>query len=591
MIELVADHLWQSSLVAAGAALLAQALRRNRAQIRYAVWLIATIKFVVPFAALAALTPSFDWQPFADENGPTIPAALDVVSQPFTQVWAAGATPPGIVTESQAVLPAALVLIWLAGVIVQLTRWAVESQRLAVLVRRAPAAETGRVVAIVRQVERDYRMAARVCVIAPDTPLEPGIYGWLRPVLIWPSELTDRLSDAQIEAIAVHELTHVSRRDNLATALFRAVAVLWWFHPVIWMIGRRLEIERERACDEAVLAYGGDPFVYAESILETCRVCLAAPSSVAGVTGPELKERIERISRCDTPAAMTTRLKALLTATAIVTMALPVAVIHGAAQRTQSTDAANAESSATFEVASIKPKGAGSGDVLMQVLPGGTVNIRNVSVRLLLRNAHRLQDYQIVGGPRWMGTDRFDISAKAAGNPRQSELQAMLRALLVERFQLVARTEPRELEVYALVSAPGGGARRLTPAKPCFRAPNNLPPQTVPPGETPCGFRLSSGRIAGRGVTMAALASSLASQTGRMVVDRTGRKEDFDLELEWTPFQTPASFDPAAASDRPVDSGPSIFTAIQEQLGLRLQSDRALVDVLVVERLEPPTPD
>ena len=77
----------------------------------------------------------------------------------------------------------------------------------------------------------------------------------------------------------------------------------------------------------------------------------------------------------------------------------------------------------------------------------------------------------------------------------------------------------------------------------------------------------------------------------RMVVDRTGRKEDFDLELEWTPFQTPASLDPAAASDRPVDSGPSIFTAIQEQLGLRLQSDRAPVDVLVVERLEQPTPD
>jgi uncharacterized protein (TIGR03435 family) len=268
---------------------------------------------------------------------------------------------------------------------------------------------------------------------------------------------------------------------------------------------------------------------------------------------------------------------------------MPVAIMQGAVQGAQT--AAQGAPATTFEVASIKPKGTGAGDVLMQVLPGGTVNIRNVSVRLLLRNAYTLQDDQIAAGPRWMGTARFDITAKAAGNPSQSELQAMLRALLAERFQLVARTERRTLEVYALVPAPGGDARRLSPARPCFRAPNNLPPQRLPPGETPCGFRLSPGRIAGRGVTMAALASSLAAQTGRMVVDRTGRKEDFDLELEWTPFPTPASVDPPAAIERPVDAGPSIFTAIQEQLGLRLQSDRAAVDVLVVEALEQPTPD
>jgi bla regulator protein blaR1 len=590
MIELVADHLWQSTLVAAAAGLLALALRRNRAQIRYLVWLAASIKFVVPFAALAALTPSFDWRAYADLNRPAIPAALDIVSQPFTQVWIAAAPPSEVVTESSSLLPAALVLMWLVGVIVLLAQWAIESARIAALVRGAPV-DIGCVVALVRRVERELRLPSRVGVVAPDTPIEPGVYGWLRPILIWPSALTDRLSDAQIHTIIVHELTHVSRRDNLTATFYRAVAVVCWFHPVIWMIGRRLDIERERACDEAVLAHGGEPLVYAESILETCRVCLMAPASVAGITGPELRKRIEQITKSDAPAAMAAGRKALIGATAIVTMVLPVAVMQGPVQGTQTADATNAGAGQTFEVASIKPKGSGAGDVLMQIRPGGTMNVRNVSVRLLIRNAYTLQDYQLVGGPRWMGTDRFDITAKAAGNPSQSQLQAMLRALLAERFQLAVRTEQRELEVYALVSAPSGGARRLSPARPCFRAANNLPPQTVPPGETPCGFRLSPGHITGRGVTMGALASSLASQTGRMVVDRTNRKEDFDLELEWTPFQTPASLDPAAASDRPVDSGPSIFTAIQEQLGLRLQSDRAAVDVLVVERLEQPTPD
>ena len=591
MIELVADHLWQSTLVAAAAGLLARALRQNRAHVRYLVWLAATIKFVVPFAVLAALIPSFGWQPFADENMAAIPATLEVVSQPFTQAWAA-ATPSQVVAESTSMLPGVLVFAWLVGVIVQATRWAIDSGRIARLVRRAPAVASGRVVDIVWRVVRERRMSARVRVVAPDTSLEPGVYGWLRPVLIWPPALTDRLSDAQIQAIVVHELTHVSRRDNLAAALYRVVAALCWFHPVIWIIGRRLDVERERACDEAVLAFGGEPRVYAESILETCRVCLTAPASVAGITGPELRKRIERITSSEAPAALSAGHKVLLGTTALVAMALPLAAIAqgGTSSTREQIRVVDSSAGQSFEVASIKPKGSGAGDVLMQVLPGGTMNVRNVSVRLLIRNAYTLQENQLVGGPSWMGTDRFDITAKAAGNPSQSELQAMLRALLAERFELVVRTEKRQLEVYTLVLAPGA-PRRLSIARPCFRAANNLPPQTVPPGETPCGFRLSPGHITGRGVTMPALANSLASQTGRMVVDRTGRKEDFDLELEWTPFQAPASLDPAAANDRPVHSGPSIFTAIQEQLGLRLQSDRAPVDVLVVERLEPPTPD
>ena len=468
-----------------------------------------------------------------------------------------------------------------------------ESRRVAALVRRAPEVESGRVVAIVRWLECNVRMPARIRLVAPDVPVEPGVYGILRPVLLWPSALTDRLSDSQIAAIAVHELAHVQRLDNLTAVLHRAIATVFWFHPVVWMIGRRLEIERERACDEAVLERGSEPRAYAAGILETCRVCLAAPAGVAGVSGPELKSRIERIVTCEAPAALTVQQKALLVAAALVMVAFPVAAAIQSSTSAPQTALTSADAEArSFEVASIKPKGAGGGMVLMQVLPGGRVNIANASARLLIRQAHRVQDYQIVGGPRWMNTDHFDIAAKAAGNPSQSDLQAMLRALLIDRFQLVTRGEQRELPIYALVPAPGNAAPRgLRPATPCFTAPLNLPPQQLPLGETPCGFRLSPGRLAGHGVTMGALAISLANLAGRMVVDRTGRNEEFDFELAWTPFQAQAPLDPSAAPDRPVDAGPSLFTAIQEQLGLRLQSDRAPVDVLVVDRLERPTPD
>jgi uncharacterized protein (TIGR03435 family) len=190
---------------------------------------------------------------------------------------------------------------------------------------------------------------------------------------------------------------------------------------------------------------------------------------------------------------------------------------------------------------------------------------------------------------------RFDIVAKAEGNPSPAQMQMMLRTLLADRFKLVVHDDRRELMVYALVRARTDGriGAQMRVAAPCFRMPANMPPPNPPPpNETACGFRLRPGRIAALGVTMPALASSLANQVNRVVVDRTGLDGEFDLEVEWTPFQRPASQDaPATADDRPVDSGPSIFTAVQEQLGLRLDSTRGPVDVLLIDRAEKPGPD
>lgn len=277
------------------------------------------------------------------------------------------------------------------------------------------------------------------------------------------------------------------------------------------------------------------------------------------------------------------------------TLFAAVAVVAGVS--TASAIAAQAPSASralpSFAVASIKPNPSGGGDILMQVLPGGRANIANATLRILIRQAYRLQDFQIVGGPGWINSDRFNITARAEGNPSGSQMQDMLRALLIDRFKLVAHEERRELPIYALVMArsdrkPGV---QLHQAKPCFRSPVNLPPQNLPLGETPCGFRLRPGMIAARGVSMAALSYQLASQVSRVVVDRTGLAGDFDFEMEFTPFQRPATLDAAASSDRPVDAGPSIFTALQEQLGLKLDADRGAVDVLVIDRAEPPTPD
>ena len=131
--------------------------------------------------------------------------------------------------------------------------------------------------------------------LSPAT-LEPGIFGIVKPVLVWPKGISERLDDAQLEAILAHEVWHVRRRDNLAAAIHMVVEAIFWFHPLVWWLGSRLVDERERACDEEVLESGSDRQVYAESILKTCEFCVESPlACVSGVTGADLKKRIVRI--------------------------------------------------------------------------------------------------------------------------------------------------------------------------------------------------------------------------------------------------------------------------------------------------------
>lgn len=235
-----------------------------------------------------------------------------------------------------------------------------------------------------------------------------------------------------------------------------------------------------------------------------------------------------------------------------------------------------------FAVASVKRNTSGEQTWSMQPQPGGRLTLINVPVRLMIRAAYGLQEYELVGGPGWIDTDRFDVIARADGNPPQTQMLLMARTLLADRFSLRLREEMRELPIYALVLARPD--RRLgpmlRPAQPCFRASLDAPPQSPPPGSGPaCGFRGGPGspKIEGRGVTLAALGFGLAARVGRVVVDRTQLEGNFDLDVEFAPDVT--------------TDGTSIFTALQEQLGLRLESTRGPVKVMVIDRVAPPTED
>jgi uncharacterized protein (TIGR03435 family) len=233
----------------------------------------------------------------------------------------------------------------------------------------------------------------------------------------------------------------------------------------------------------------------------------------------------------------------------------------------------------TFDVVSIKPNLSGAEGGSIRLTPGGRLVAQNASLRQLITTAYDVRDFQLFGGPSWMASERFDIEAKAAGNPTQDQISQMLQALLADRFSLTVHREKKEVPIYRLTVAKGGS--KLPPAKaectPMVPPPAKFDPATL----RPCGgFNSNVGMMLGGAVSTTKLAASLSRTLGRTVVDETGLSGSFDVSLHWTPDAQPQT---ANSSD------PDFFTAIQEQLGLRLESGRGPVEVLVVDQAERPS--
>ena len=362
----------------------------------------------------------------------------------------------------------------MAGSLLVLGTWWVRWRRIAAIARAASIVECGDEVDTLRRVERRVGVRRPITLVASDAAMEPGVFGIVRPVLLWSGTIGRHLNGEQVETIFAHELSHVRRRDNLAAAIHMVVEAMLWFHPLVWWIGTRLVDERERACDEAVLVSGHRPEVYAESILKACRLYVESPlPCVAGVTGSDLRKRIERIMSNSTTERLTRWRRLLLTACVLAPLAAPVLLGAASTPRKRveissvrmfgpnapaaagASQAGPTQSSQQFEVASIKPNKSNDGRVMIGVQPGGRFTATNVTLKMLIRNAYQLQDFQIAGGPDWMSSDHFDVVAKAEGgddigDPFRAEKQGepsrgqlMLRQLLEERFKLQTHKEDR----------------------------------------------------------------------------------------------------------------------------------------------------
>jgi bla regulator protein blaR1 len=174
-------------------------------------------------------------------------------------------------------------------------------------------------------VERAGRIQRRIRVLSSSACLEPGIFGIVHPVLLWPEGISEHLEDAHVEAIVAHEVRHVRRRDNLAAAIHMLVEAAFWFHPLVWWLGSRMVDERERACDEEVLEWGSEQQVYAESILDACEFCAGFPSAcTSGLTGADLNKRISHIMTRRAARKLDFSKKLLLGAAGFATVAIPL---------------------------------------------------------------------------------------------------------------------------------------------------------------------------------------------------------------------------------------------------------------------------
>lgn len=584
MISELANHLWQSTLFACAMALLTLMLRRNGAAVRHGLWLAASVKFLIPFSLLIGLGSQVEWRKV--QAAPR--QRLDAVEQ-IGEPLALLASPIRLLPRSApSRFPAVLFGLWLCGFAANGLAWWRRWRQVRAACRAGLPLPLNLPIPVVSSSAR----------FSPPGPLEPGVFGVFRPILLLPDGLRERLTAEQFEAIVAHELCHVRRRDNLSSAIHMVVEALFWFHPLVWWIQARLVEERERACDEAVLRMGSDPQDYAGGIVTVCEFYLKSPLvCVSGVTGSDLRRRVETIMLNRAAESMSMGRKVLLFVAGVAAVSAPlmVGVMDAPSIRAQERAKPVPQPIATsalpeFEAASIKPSAPDS-SLRVDFAPGGKLFISNATLRFLIKIAYDIGDDQLAGGPGWIGSKRFDLAATPerplGGDPKDmapdqilafhKPVRLRLQRLLAERFQLELRRESAPMPVFALVVAKGG-PKKLTVTKDS--------------GDAQLNAKSGNGVVHAVGVDMATFAKFLSEgQTGRPVVDMTGLKDKYDFHLEWTPD---ASLNPLPAgsgtSQQPADAGGiSIFTALQQQLGLKLEARTDAADRLVVVRAELPS--
>jgi bla regulator protein BlaR1 len=570
------EHLVQTTLFAIAIFLITLFFRNNAAKVRHLLWLTASVKFLIPFSLLMAV-------------GSQIPWRIDSTPRAATAILRLGNSSEKLIhnpKEPQRVPPVRPlpvgVLLWVVGSIAVLTIRIIRVRRVAAMVRDAEPFQHGG--------ELDIRITTGT--------LEPGVFGILRPVLMLPAGIFSSLSEPQLESLFAHELCHIRRRDNLTAAIHAVVEILFWFHPLAWWIGRQLVIERERACDEAVVLSGADPQTYAQGILNVCKLYLQAPAvCMQGVTGADLAQRMKEIMNPCLPSKLTPAKKLLLACIGLTALVGPVALglIEAPAIRAQEQP-----SHFAFEVASVKPNTSGDQrSIRVENLPSGRFVMQGLPLLIIASYAYDIpfQSPRLAGGAEWQKArgEVYDIEATApkdAFSPgmtqknRDARVRLMLQSLLAERFKMKVRIDPKEQPVYGLVVGPSGPKLKAAKVeeKDCDASSN-------------C-HQMQGGQ--GRGIHGSAISIDdvtlfVQNFSDKPVVNKTGLTGLYDIQTEgWQPMRPKPPMGPDGTTPTGGDAGlydpdrQTLFDVFR-QLGLKMEPQRAVIDMYVVDHVEKPS--
>jgi uncharacterized protein (TIGR03435 family) len=586
-------HLWQSTLFAGLAALLSLAFRKQRAGIRYWIWMAASLKFLIPFAVLIEIGTHIPWPAAA----PVARPHLAVHAAGFDRTFGGQVFPvPGnpVVPAGAGFAELILLAIWISGAAAVLFVWAREWWRMRRIVRGGTPVS----------------LALPIRVVSVRERVEPGVVGILRPTLILPDGIMEQLQPEQLHAVLLHEHCHIRRSDNLAAFLHLIVESVFWFHPLVWWIERRLVEERERACDEEVVRLTSDREAYAESIINVCRFYAASPSvCVSQVTGAELRKRIEDIMKGKIFEPLNAARKLVLSLAGVLAIGVPL--FAGFVIAPQSGAQSQSAAPAAFEAVSIKlNRNPDPRSMRQDIQLGGRFSATAVPLRFLFSLAYAIpfQSPRISWTPEFdaavsaMAPAQFDIEAVApqgaipAGAPQsvQNEIvERMLQTLLAERFKLVIRRETKELPVYAIVIGKNSSKLKRSDVQ-----EKDCASRTPSPTVVPC-HEFNGGR--GRGLhadaaNMTDLAQFVENWAGRPVVDKTGLMGLFNIQTTgWRPDDAipvqarPDGQPPSAEQQAFADPSTPTLSDIFELLGLKLEAQKAPVETITLVSIQRPT--
>jgi uncharacterized protein (TIGR03435 family) len=494
-----------------------------------------------------------------------------------------------------------VVIAWLFGAAIFWMRlvggWVVATRMRSVLVRPAP----------LEWQENLTKLAARIGLSRPVQLLvsalvqAPAVIGWLRPVVLVPVGALSGMPPEHLEALLLHELAHIRRHDYLVNILQSVAEALLFYHPAVWWVSGHIRAERELCCDDVAVAVSGDALTYARALaqLESYR---PYPAVAMAANGGSLAGRIARLLGQPRPAVRTGLGAGILAVATLLMVAAFGLVVAESGMFGQS----NAHPA--FQSVSIKRNTSDWSEPTHHAM-GMSVN---ASLMLLIQFAYANHDNpmlgqftplpasQVVGGPDWINSLRYDIDTKPRSNTDPKQEWSMWQTLLADRFKLKLHREKRELPIYDLIVAKSGPK---LPAKEAGCV--SFPPRTTPryvPGKVDCGYvggpfedYRPGLHLQGRKVHVADLIRELALILDRHVVDKTQFPGEFDLNLTFTSdaalmglpgFGGPG--DPGGVRPSTDPKLPNIFAALEEQLGLQLVPAKGPVEVLAIDHAEIP---